>query len=55
MLALVAADYPCWDNTPLISLAGLPPGNFLLWIGKDRATARAADGQYFRINPVNRP
>ena len=55
VLALVAADYPCRDATPLISLAGLPSGNFLLWIGKDRATARAADGQYFRINPVKRP
>jgi len=55
VLALVVADYPCRDGTPLISLAGLPPGNFLLWIGKDRVTARAADGQYFRINPVSRP
>lgn len=55
VLALVAANYPCRDATPLISLAGLPSGNFLLWIGKDRATARAADGQYFRINPVKRP
>lgn len=55
VLALVAADYPCRDGTPLISLAGLPPGNFLLWVGRERVTARAANGQYFRISPVNRP
>ena len=55
VLSLVVADYPCRDGTPLVSLAGLPTGNFLLWIGKDRVTARAADGQYFRINPVSRP
>ena len=55
VLSLVVADYPCRDGTPLVSLAGLPSDNFLLWIGKDRVTARAADGQYFRINPVSRP
>jgi hypothetical protein len=55
VLALVVADYPCRDGTPLISLAGLPPGNFLLWVGRERVTARAANGQYFRISPVNRP
>ena len=37
------------------SLAELPSGNFLLWIDREFVTARAADGQYFRINPVSRP
>lgn len=55
VLALVSADYPCRNGTPLVSLAALPPGNFLLRIGRDQVTARAADGQYFRINPVRRP
>ena len=55
VLALVPADYPCRNGTPLVSLAALPPGNYLLRIGRDQVTARAADGQYFRINPVRRP
>lgn len=55
VLSLVVADYPCRNGTPLISLAELPSGNFLLWIDREFVTARAADGQYFRINPVSRP
>ena len=55
VLSMVVADYPCRDGTPLVSLAGLPQGNFLLWIDRDSVTARAADGQYFRISPVSRP
>lgn len=55
VLAIVLADYPCRDGTPLFSLATLPQGNFLLRIAQDQVTARAADGQYFRINPVKRP
>ena len=53
--ATVRADYPCSDGTPLISLFGLPAGNYTLRITNGGITARAADGQYFRISPVSRP
>ena len=55
VLALVEADYPCRSGVPLVSLAGLPRGNYRLTIGEQGVTARATDGQYLRISPVSRP
>ncbi|MEC8215642.1 MAG: ComEC/Rec2 family competence protein [Pseudomonadota bacterium] len=55
VIATVSADYPCRDGTPLVSLSGLPAGNYTLRITNGGITARAADGQYFRISPVSRP
>ena len=55
VLALVEADYPCRSGVPLVSLAGLPRGNYRLTIGEQSVTARATDGQYLRISPVSRP
>ena len=55
VIATVRADYPCRDGTPIVSLSGLPTGNYTLRITRGGITARAADGQYFRISPVSRP
>ena len=55
VIATVQADYPCRDGTPLISLAGLPPENYLLRFAEEGVQARASDGQYFLIRPVSRP
>jgi len=55
VIATVHADYPCRDGTPLISLAGLPPENYLLRLADEGVHARASDGQYFLIRPVSRP
>ena len=55
VVATVRADYPCRDGTPIVSLSGLPTGNYTLRITRGGITARAADGQYFRISPVSRP
>ena len=55
VIATVHADYPCRDGTPLLSLAALPPDNYLLHIAGNFVRARASDGQYFLIKPVRRP
>ena len=55
VIATVHADYPCRDGTPLLSLAALPPDNYLLHIVGNFVRARASDGQYFLIKPVRRP
>ena len=55
VVATVRADYPCRDGTPIVSLSGLPTGNYTLRITRGGITARAASGQYFRISPVSRP
>ena len=55
LISTVRADYPCRDGTPLVSLSGLPAGNYILRITKHGVDAVAADGQYLRISPVSRP
>ena len=55
LISTVRADYPCRDGTPLVSLSGLPAGNYILRITKHGIDAVAADGQYLRISPVSRP
>ena len=55
VVTTVRADYPCRDGTPLVSLSGLPTGNYTLQITEGGITARTADGQYLRISPVRRP
>ena len=55
VISLVVADYPCRSDVPLVSLAGLPRGNYRLSINDRGITARASNGQYLRINPVSRP
>ena len=55
VIATVRADYPCRDGKPLVSLAGVPPDNYLLRFGRQDVQARASGGQYFLISPVSRP
>ena len=55
VIAIVRADYPCRDGTPLFSLADIPPDNYLLRFMGDAVRAQASDGQYFLIRPVSRP
>ena len=55
VISLVVADYPCRSDVPLVSLAGLPRGNYRLSINDRGITARASNGQYLRISPVSRP
>jgi len=55
VISIVVADYPCRSGVPLVSLAGLPRDNYRLSINGRAITARASDGQYFRIKPVSLP